>query len=212
MIRARMIVVAGPPGSGKTSSFPVTAFGVDAFNIDDRCAQILGSYRAIPRHVRRAVARECERFVQDHIAAGHSFAVETTLRTKAAIEQAQFARARGFATEMIFVATDSIDENIARIVQRPRRRARRVGTRGAGDPRSQPRTWAPRSMLSSASTSTTRLPYGRHHGWLLRRTMVGSTASASVRTGSRMRSRCQNPDIVYSRSSMAVVRLRSEEG
>ena len=45
-----MIVVAGPPGSGKTSSFPVTAFGVDAFNIDDRCAQILGSYRAIPRH------------------------------------------------------------------------------------------------------------------------------------------------------------------
>jgi len=39
-------------------------FGVDAFNIDDRCAQILGSYRAI------------------------------------------------------FVATDSIDENIARIVQR----------------------------------------------------------------------------------------------
>lgn len=31
-----MIVVAGPPGSGKTSSFPVTAFGVDGFNIDDR--------------------------------------------------------------------------------------------------------------------------------------------------------------------------------
>ncbi len=113
-----MIVVAGPPGSGKTSSFPVTAFGVDAFNIDDRCAQILGSYRAIPRHVRRAVAKECERFVLSHIENGHSFAVETTLRTKAAIEQAQLARAQGFATEMIFVATDSIDENIARIVQR----------------------------------------------------------------------------------------------
>jgi predicted ABC-type ATPase len=113
-----MIVVAGHPGSGKTSSFPVTAFGVDAFNIDDRCAQILGSYRAIPRHVRRAVAKECELFVQSHIAAGHSFAVETTLRTKAAIEQAQVARARGFATEMIFVATNSIDENIARILQR----------------------------------------------------------------------------------------------
>jgi IstB-like ATP binding protein len=53
-----MIVVAGPPGSGKTRSFPVTAFGVDSFNIDDRCAQILGSYRAIPRDVRRAVAKE----------------------------------------------------------------------------------------------------------------------------------------------------------
>jgi predicted ABC-type ATPase len=113
-----MIVVAGPPGSGKTSSFPVTAFGVDGFNIDDRCAQILGSYRAIPRHVRRAVAIECERFVQSHIEERHSFAVETTLRTRAAIEQAHAARARGFATEMIFVATDSIDENLARILQR----------------------------------------------------------------------------------------------
>jgi hypothetical protein len=38
-----MIVVAGPPGSGKTRYFPVTAFGIDSFNIDDRCAQILGS-------------------------------------------------------------------------------------------------------------------------------------------------------------------------
>ena len=113
-----MIVVAGPPGSGKTSSFPVTAFGVDGFNIDDRCAQILGSYRAIPRQVRRAVAKECEVFVQSHIEAGHSFAVETTLRTKVAIEQAQLARGRGFATEMIFVATDSVDENLVRILQR----------------------------------------------------------------------------------------------
>lgn len=37
---------------------------------------------------------------------------------EAAIEQAQLAEARGFATEMIFVATDSIDENLARILQR----------------------------------------------------------------------------------------------
>ena len=118
MARPRMIVVAGPPGSGKTSSFPVTGFGVDGFNIDDRCAQILGSYRAIPRHVRRAVAKECERFVQRHIETARSFAVETTLRTRAAIEQAQLAQARGFATEMIFIATESVDENLARILQR----------------------------------------------------------------------------------------------
>jgi predicted ABC-type ATPase len=71
----------------------VTAFGVDGFNIDDRCAQSLGSYRAIPRHVRRAVAKECERFVQSHLENGRSFAVETTLRTGAAIEQARVARA-----------------------------------------------------------------------------------------------------------------------
>jgi hypothetical protein len=75
-----MIVVAGPPGRGKTSYFPVTAFGVDSFNIEHRCAQILGSYRATPRGVRRAVAKERERFVLDPIEQGKSFAVETTLQ------------------------------------------------------------------------------------------------------------------------------------
>jgi predicted ABC-type ATPase len=113
-----MMVVAGPPGSGKTRFFPVTALGVDGFNIDDRCAQVLGSYRAIPREVRRAVARECERFVLGHIERRESFAVETTLRTTAALEQAELARARGFATEMIFVATESVTENLARVLQR----------------------------------------------------------------------------------------------
>jgi len=113
-----MIVVAGPPGSGKTRYFPVIAFGVDGFNIDDRCAQILGSYRAIPRDVRRAVAKECERFVLDHIERKQSFAVETTLRSTSAIDQVELARKSGFATEMHFVATDSIAENIARVLQR----------------------------------------------------------------------------------------------
>lgn len=105
-----MIVVAGPPGSGKTTYFPVSAFGVDSFNIDDRCAQILGSYRAISRDVRRAVAAECERFVLDHIARSVSFAVETTLRTSAAIGQATLAQANRFGTELLFLATDSVDE------------------------------------------------------------------------------------------------------
>src|SRR5688572_24001216 len=118
MARPRMIVVAGPPGSGKSRYFPLTAFGVDAFNIDDRCAQILGSYRAIPREVRRAVAKECERFVLDHIEQRESFAVETTLRTAAPIEQAELARKNGFATQMRFVATDSIAENVTRVLQR----------------------------------------------------------------------------------------------
>jgi predicted ABC-type ATPase len=113
-----MLVVAGPPGSGKTTYFPVAAFGVDSFNIDDRCAQIVGSYRAISRDVRRAVAKECERFVRDRIGRGQSFAVETTLRTIAAIEQAELARKHGFATQLRFVATDSIAENVARVLQR----------------------------------------------------------------------------------------------
>lgn len=63
-----MLVVAGPPGSGKSTFFPVSGFGIDAFNIDDRCAQLIGSYRAISREVREVVAKECQRFVEQHIA------------------------------------------------------------------------------------------------------------------------------------------------
>jgi predicted ABC-type ATPase len=113
-----MLVVAGPPGSGKTTYFPVTAYGVDSFNIDDRCAQVLGSYRAISRDVRRAVAQECERFVRDHIERAQSFAVETTLRTTASIGQAALAKARDFSTHLRFIATESVAENISRVLQR----------------------------------------------------------------------------------------------
>jgi len=44
--------------------------------------------------------------------------VETTLRTTAAIHQARLATTHGFATELIFVATDSVAENVARVLQR----------------------------------------------------------------------------------------------
>jgi predicted ABC-type ATPase len=68
--------------------------------------------------VRRAVAKECERFVLDHIERGQSFALETTLRTTAAIDQAVVAQRNGFVADMHFVATDSVDENVARVIQR----------------------------------------------------------------------------------------------
>jgi hypothetical protein len=58
MPRPRMVVVAGPPGSGKTRYFPVAAFGVDAFNIDDRCAQIL---RELPCDTARRSSRRGQR-------------------------------------------------------------------------------------------------------------------------------------------------------
>jgi predicted ABC-type ATPase len=113
-----MLVVAGPPGSGKSTLYPVTSLGIDAFNIDDRCAQLVGSYRAIPRRVRDAVAAECRSFIEMHIRERRSFAVETTLRTDAALKQAAAARAVGFLTEMRFVGTDSAEVNIERIKQR----------------------------------------------------------------------------------------------
>ncbi len=113
-----MLVVAGPPGSGKTTAFPLSAMGIDAFNIDDRCAQLVGSYQAIPREVRVAIARECERFVGQHIQAQRSFAVETTVRTLAAVRQAEEAATCGFVTELRYIATSSPELNVQRVLQR----------------------------------------------------------------------------------------------
>ena len=97
-----MIVVAGPAGTGKSTSFPVKDFGVVHFNIDDHCARRHGGYVGIPLSLRSAVARECEAFVASQIVAGVSFAVETTLRSRAASLQAQSARSAGFFRVMFY--------------------------------------------------------------------------------------------------------------
>ena len=65
----RMFIVAGPPGPGKSKAFPVSGFGVDFFNADDRAAALNGgSYVNIPRRIRDEVNVLFEPFVLDHIA------------------------------------------------------------------------------------------------------------------------------------------------
>ena len=111
-----MLVIAGPPGSGKSLHFPVTSLGADGFNVDLRAAAANhGSSAGIPRAVRRSVQRQCELFIEEHIAGGRSFAVETTLRTSIAISQAANARSAGFDTTMIFVCAGSADECVHRV-------------------------------------------------------------------------------------------------
>lgn len=114
-----MIVVAGPPGSGKSVGFPVGSQGIDYFNVDDRCAQLnSGSYRNITPDIRAQASRECEEFIVAHIRARDSFAVESTLRTRVALQQALSARAGGFVTVLRYVATDDVEANIARVAAR----------------------------------------------------------------------------------------------
>jgi predicted ABC-type ATPase len=111
-----MVVVAGPAGSGKSHHFPVDSFGSDGFNVDLRAAAHNGgSSRGIPRPVRVRAQKECEAFVLDHIARGESFAVETTLRSAVAIEQAQQALSAGFEARMIFVCAGQADECVGRV-------------------------------------------------------------------------------------------------
>jgi predicted ABC-type ATPase len=114
-----MVVVAGPSGSGKSTYFPVRDIGIAYFNVDDRCADLNnGSYLAIPKHVREQAQRECEEFVNGSTLGQSSFAVETTLRSRAALDHAIAAKAAGFRLEMIYIATDDIAENVERVKRR----------------------------------------------------------------------------------------------
>jgi predicted ABC-type ATPase len=114
-----MIVVAGPPGSGKSSIFPVSSLGVSYFNADGRAAELNGgSYVGIPKYIRIVVNREFEAFVLGCIERRASFAIETTLRSVVTFEQAALAKAAGFTTEMRYLALRDFAMHLERVKAR----------------------------------------------------------------------------------------------
>jgi predicted ABC-type ATPase len=97
----RMIVVAGPPGSGKSSLYPLSSFNVEYFNADDRAAELNGGlYIGISNEIRKIVNGEFEAFILGCIERGVSFAIETTLRSDVTFKQAHQAKQAGFDVEM----------------------------------------------------------------------------------------------------------------
>lgn len=115
----RMIIVAGPPGGGKSTAFPVSGFGVAYFNADDRAAMLNGgSYSRISSEIRKRVNQEFEAFVQQRIASRDSLAIETTLRSGVTFDQARAAKNRGFHVEMRYIALASFGLHVERVKAR----------------------------------------------------------------------------------------------
>jgi predicted ABC-type ATPase len=122
MAGPRMFIAAGPPGGGKSSFFAFSDFADYVFNADDRAAELNGgSYEKIPTSVRSVVNREFEEFIQANIRAGTSFALETTLRSTITFEQAKLAKENGFRVSMFYVALDTVDRHIERVMRRAAR-------------------------------------------------------------------------------------------
>lgn len=115
----RMIVIAGPPGSGKSTLYPLSSFGVAFFNADDRAAELnSGSYVGIPGSVRQIVNQEFQSFVLQSIQRRATFAIETTLRSQITFEQAHLAKRAGFLIEMRFLALQDFSMHLERVKAR----------------------------------------------------------------------------------------------
>jgi predicted ABC-type ATPase len=115
----RMIVVAGPPGSGKSTLYPVSSFGVSYFNADDRAAELNGgSHVGISTEIRKIVNREFEAFVLGSIEKRASFAIETTLRSNVTFEQSRIAKQAGFVIEMRYLALRDFATHLDRVKAR----------------------------------------------------------------------------------------------
>ena len=117
-MQPQLIIVAGAPGSGKSRAFPVSEFGVDFFNADDRAAERNGGYHGISLQLRSLVNREFESFINDHIRLGVSFAFETTLRSTITFEQIVVARRNNFEVTMIYLGIGDVRVNLERIALR----------------------------------------------------------------------------------------------
>jgi predicted ABC-type ATPase len=115
----KMVIVAGPPGSGKSTAFPVNSFGLDSFNADDRAAELNGgSYQGMSAAIRAQVNQEFENFVLGHIKSGKSFCIETTLRTDVTFRQARLAKDAGFQIEMLYICAGDFENCLLRVKAR----------------------------------------------------------------------------------------------
>ena len=115
-------LIAGPNGVGKTTyarRYFRELSGADEFVNIDEIARGLMPLRATPDGATgAAAARIALARIADNIAAGRTFALETTLAGRTHLRTLAAARAAGMATRLIFCMLPSVEPCLARIAGR----------------------------------------------------------------------------------------------
>ncbi len=112
-------MIGGPNGSGKSTlaeQVVLLQFGVRRFMNADTIARGLAAFDVTLAAVSagRALLNEADRLV----AAGESFAAETTLSGRAWAKRVADLRQRGYRTHLAFVYLRSADDNVRRVAKR----------------------------------------------------------------------------------------------
>jgi predicted ABC-type ATPase len=110
----RLTLVAGANGSGKTTLTSDERFFREIPLLDpDSIARTLQSSR--PSTFPIAAARSVLKSAKEHISRRESFAVETPLAGKHYLRMMVDARIRGFEIVLVYIGTENVEINLARI-------------------------------------------------------------------------------------------------
>jgi predicted ABC-type ATPase len=116
--RPTLTLIAGANGSGKTT---LTRWNSELFRdipiLDpDVVANTLQATASVLFPI--AAARHVLKSVAEHLKRGESFAVETTLAGKSYLQVMLDARNRGFEIVLVYIGTENVEKNLARIRSR----------------------------------------------------------------------------------------------
>jgi predicted ABC-type ATPase len=113
----RLTIIAGANGCGK-STFTSRSSFIDKIPLFDPDAISKALQPSIPGASAVAAARQVLTYAAKHIEKNESFAVETTLSGKSYLQMMVDARNRGFEVVLVYIGTENVEINLARIRNR----------------------------------------------------------------------------------------------
>jgi predicted ABC-type ATPase len=116
--RPRLTFIAGANGAGKSTltSGNAKVFASIPVLDPDAIAHTIQSKVAVPSSI--AAGRQVLQIAKHHLRDGKSFAVETTLSGKNYLQMMLDARALGFEVVLVYIGTETVETNLARIAAR----------------------------------------------------------------------------------------------